>query len=193
MFKFIFYFLYIVLYPIYRFHFIGRENIPAGPCVMCGNHTANIDSVLLVFANGSKGDFGFIAKEELFRFKPFGAFLRSVGAIPVKRSTMDMHAVKAGFSILKSGKKLLLFPEGTRVKVGMRSEPKPGAALFSVRGKAPMLPVYIPAGRKAFHRNDIIIGKPYTPAVEGKPDARQYQEITEDLMQRIMSLPSEVK
>ena len=129
-----------------------------------------------------------IGKEELFRFKPLGALFKGLGAFPVKRSTSDMHAVKTCFSILKSGKKLLIFPEGQRVKPGMKSEPKAGAALFAVRCKVPLVPVYIPEGRKAFRKNTVVIGKPYDPHVEGKPDQQQYQAITEELMARIMDL-----
>ena len=70
----------------------------------------------------------------------------------------------------------------------MKSEPKPGAALFSVRCKVPLVPVYIPEGRKAFRKNTVIVGKPYEPQVEGKPDQQQYQVITEELMSRIMEL-----
>ena len=188
MFKFVYWLIYCVTYPFYRYRFVGRENIPEGPCIMCANHTANSDVIFLALANGPKWDFGVIGKEELFRFKPLGALFKWLGAFPVKRSTNDMHAVKTCLAILKSGKKLLIFPEGTRVKPGMISEPKPGAALFSVRCKVPLVPVYIPEGRKAFRKNTVVIGEAYTPPVEGKPDQQQYQAITEDLMGRIMAL-----
>ena len=188
MFKFIYYLLYTVLYPFYRYRFVGRENIPNEPCVLCGNHTANSDIIFMVLANGPQQDFGIIAKEELFRFKPLALLFRWLGGFPVKRSTNDMHAVKTCFSILKAGKKLMIFPEGTRVKAGMTAEPKPGAILFSVRGKVPLVPVYIPAGRKAFRKNTVVVGKPYYPAVEGKPDQQQYQKLAGELMEKIMAL-----
>ena len=82
----------------------------------------------------------------------------------------------------------MIFPEGTRVKAGMTAEPKPGAILFSVRGKVPLVPVYIPAGRKVFRKNTVVVGKPYYPAVEGKPDQQQYQKLAGELMVKIMAL-----
>lgn len=188
MFKFVYYLVYVILYPFYRYHFVGRENIPDEPCILCANHTANSDIIFMVLANGPKLDFGIIAKEELFRIKPLAWLFRWLGAFPVKRSTNDMHAVKVCFSILKAGKKLMIFPEGTRVKPGMVSEPKPGAVLFSVRGKVPLVPVYIPAGRKVFRKNVIVIGEPYHPAVDGKPDQQQYQDLTNELMDKIHAL-----
>ncbi len=188
MFKIIYYIAYVVLYPFYRYKFVGRENLPDGACVLCANHTANSDVIFLVLANGPKWDIGIMGKESLFRFKPLGSLFKWLGGFPVKRGCSDLHAVKTGFAILKAGKKLLIFPEGTRVKPGMKSEPKPGAALFALRCNVPMVPVYIPAGRKVFRRNTVVIGKPYRPQVEGKPDQQHYQAITAELMDRIMEL-----
>ena len=189
MFKVVYWFLYIVLYPFYRFRFEGLDNIPKGAAVLCGNHTANIDGILIVLANGPQRNFGIIGKEELFRFKPLGAFLRWVGGVPVKRDGGDIQAVRAGLSVLKAGKKLLLFPEGTRVKSGMEPvEPKAGAPMFALKCKAPLVPIYIPAGRKAFRKNTVVIGKPYLPEFDGKPGHDDYQRMAEDLMCRIHAL-----
>ena len=189
MYKVVYYFLYIVLYPFYRFQFVGRENIPEGAAVVCGNHTAAIDAVFIALANGPKWDFGILGKEELFRFKPLAALFKWLGGVPVKRDGSDMQVVRASFSILKGGKKLLLFPEGTRVKEGMEPvEPKSGAPMFAVRCSVPLVPVYIPTGRKAFRKNTVVIGKPYMPAFEGKPSHEDYQRMAGELMERIYAL-----
>lgn len=189
MYKVVYYFLFIALYPIYRFHFVGRENIPKGAAVLCSNHTANIDAVFIALTNGPKWDFGIIGKEELFRFKPLGVLFKWLGGVPVKRDSGDIQVIRAGFSILKEGKKLLLFPEGTRVKPGMEPvRPKAGAPMFAVRNKVPLVPVYIPAGRKAFRKNTVIVGKPYLPECEGKPTHEQYQQMADELMARIHAL-----
>lgn len=188
MFKLVYWLIYCATYPFYRYRFVGRKNIPEGPCVLCANHTTNSDVIFLALANGPKWDFGVIGKEELFRFKPLGALFRWLGGFPVKRSASDMHAVKACLSILRSGKKLLIFPQGTRIKSGMTVEPKPGAVLFSVRCGVSLVPIYIPEGRKAFRRNTVVIGPAYQPEAVGKPDQQQYQLWTGELMERIMAL-----
>ncbi|MBR5536304.1 MAG: 1-acyl-sn-glycerol-3-phosphate acyltransferase [Clostridia bacterium] len=189
MFKVVYWFLYIVLYPFYRFRFVGKENIPEGAAVLCGNHTANIDAVFIVLANGPQRNFGIIGKEELFRFKPIAAFFHWIGGVPVKRDGGDLQAVRVSLSILKAGKKLLLFPEGTRVKEGMAPvAPKSGAPMFALKCNAPLVPIYIPSGRKAFRKNTVVIGKPYLPEFDGKPGHDDYQRMAEDLMQRIQAL-----
>ena len=195
MFKVLYYALYIFLYPIYRFHFVGRENIPDGAAVLCANHTANIDAVFIVLANGPQRNFGIIGKEELFRFKPLAALFKWIGGVPVKRGSGDVQVIRAGFSILKEGKKLLIFPEGTRVKEGMEPmRAKAGAPMFAVRNNVPLVPIYIPAGRKAFKKNTVVIGKAYYPVYEGKPNHEQYQLMADQLMDNIHALaPKELK
>ena len=190
MFKLVYYLLYTVLYPIYRFQFVGRENIPPGAAVLCANHTANIDAVFIILANGPEKNYGIIGKEELFRFAPLAALFRWLGGVPVKRGSGDVQVIRAGFSILKEGKKLLLFPEGTRVKQGMEPvRAKAGAAMFAYRNQVPLVPMYIPAGRKAFRKNTVVIGKPYMLECEGKPSHEQYQLWVDELMEKIQTLP----
>lgn len=189
MFKIVYWVVMIALYPFYRFRFVGRENIPEGAAVVCGNHTANSDAIFLVLANGPRGDYGFIAKEELFHVPFLRHLIRWLHAFPVKRGSGDMQAIRTGFSILKSGKKLLLFPQGTRVRDGKTVEPKTGAVIFATRAKVPLVPVYIPEGRKIFKQNTVIIGKPYFPELpEEKPTAEDYHAMTHELMGRIFAL-----
>ena len=163
--------------------------------MLCANHTANIDAVFIVLANGPQRNFGIIGKEELFRFKPLAAFFKWIGGVPVKRGSGDVQVIRAGFSILKEGKRLMIFPEGTRVKKGTAPvRPKAGAPMFAVRNHAPLVPIYIPAGRKAFKKNTVVIGKPYHPVFEGKPTHEQYQEMADQLMENILALaPKELK
>ena len=200
MFKIVYYLVLICLYPFYWYRFEGRENIPAGPCVLCGNHSTNIDAVFMVLANGKKGDYGFMAKEELFKVPVLRHIIRWLHAFPVKRGMAggDMHAIRTGFSILRSGKKLLMFPEGTRVKngvsvrTGQPVEPKVGAVLFALRGGVPLVPVYISEGRKLFRRNVVRIGQPYQPDCgSAKPTQEDYQRLTHELMDKIYALRPE--
>ena len=95
--------------------------------------------------------------------------------------------------MLKAGKKLLLFPEGTRVKPGMPPvRAKAGAPMFAVRNNVPLVPIYIPAGRKAFKKNTVVIGKPYHPVCDGKPNHEHYQQMADELMRCIQDLKHEV-
>ena len=92
-------------------------------------------------------------------------------------------------SDLKEGDKLLLFPEGTRVRGDEDVEAKVGAALFATRTGVPLLPVYIQRKKRRFRRNTVVIGEPYYPEYEGrKPSEEELQTMARDLMGRVKAL-----
>ena len=192
MFKIAYWIVYICLWPIYRFRFVNRHYITSGGAIICGNHTANIDSVLVVLALGDRKQYAAMAKKELFQVPVLKWLLKAFGAYPVSRGENDIHAIKYSLKALKAGEKLIIFPEGTRVKKGMVSEPKAGSAMLALRTGVPILPVYITPGRKAFrlHGCTVTFGKPYYPKVEGRPTAEDYNEVTDEIMRRVWEIPN---
>ena len=107
-----------IWHPIFRV--TGRENIPQDQnLVICGNHCGMMDPAWILFAMQlSKECPCIMAKEEAMKIPVIGSILKSVGVFPVRRGENDVNAVKHGLACLKSGKSLMLFPEGTRVKKG---------------------------------------------------------------------------
>lgn len=188
MFKIAYWIIYICLWPIYRFRFIDREKIVKGAAIICGNHTANIDSVLVVLALGDKKQYAAMAKKELFQVPILKHLLKAFGAYPVSRGDNDINAIRYSLKALKNDEKLIIFPEGTRVKPGMKSEPKSGSAMLALKAKVPIVPVYITPGRKAFRGCTVTFGDPYYPEVEGRPTAMDYENVTEEIMRRVHGL-----
>ena len=177
-----------LLRPIYRFTVEGRERLPEGGCVVCANHTANIDSALLALALNST-DVVPVAKAELFQNKLVASFLTKMGAVPVRRGQRDMGAVRAALGALREGKKLMIFPEGTRVMNGDGLEGKTGAAMLAARAGVPIVPAYITAGKKAFRRCRVVFGQAVGPLCERGHDA--YRRATEQVMAQIRALGGE--
>ncbi len=177
--------VYLALAPIYRMKARGLENIPKGAAVVCGNHTARVDAVLVVLALFRQGERpALIAKAELFRNPVARWFFTYMGAFPVNRGKADLAAVKKCLTVLKQGKKLIIFPEGTRVKEGM-GEAKSGAAMMALRTQSPVLPVYITPGKKAFRGCEVAFGQPFYLPKPEKADALAYKEGAEQIMARI--------
>ena len=169
---------------IYPLKHVGRENIPEGPAVVCANHSNYVDPVLVALAFGRKNMLQFMAKKELFKNPVVAKIFRSCGVIPVDRGETDMGAIRAAMKCLGSGGKILIFPEGTRSE-NDNVEPKTGAVRIAAKMKAPIIPVYVPRGKKAFGLVTIRIGKPYY--VEAKTH-EEYQAASVDLMRRISAL-----
>ena len=89
----------------------GLENVPrTGAVLIVSNHLSMADPPLIGAKLGRY--IYFMAKEELFQFKPVGAFLRNVGAFSIKRGGLDRSALSKTRRVLKNGKALVIFPEG---------------------------------------------------------------------------------
>ena len=185
--------LYLIIWPYFRLihpvRAVGRENIPEGPAVICPNHTTAGDPFYVVFAFGYRRPMRAMAKIEIMRVPFIGWILGKAGVFGVDRDTTDVKAVRTAMKFLKEGDRLLMFPEGTRVRGGEDVQAKVGAALFATRTGVPLVPVYIQRRKRRFRRNTVVIGKPYTPEYEGrKPTAEELQVMAQDLMDRVQAL-----
>ncbi len=189
--------VYSIIYPIiwifmrifHPWRAVGVENIPEGAAVICGNHTTLGDPLYVVCAMGGKRQTHVMAKAEVMRWPVIGLLLKKAGIIGVNRGKSDMAAVKECLKVLRGGEKLLMFPEGTRVKEGETSEAQTGAAMFATRTGVPLLPVYIQPKKRRFCKTAVVFGQPYYPQFEGrKPSADDYQRIADDLLARVKAL-----
>ncbi len=172
---------------------IGWENIPEGTAVITANHSALADPLMVVAACGSRYPLRIMAKEELFHIPVVGWLLIKAGIFGVNRGQNDMAAVKRAIKVLKEGCKLMMFPEGTRVKEGEeQQDAKTGAIVFAARAGAPLVPVYVPRKKKWFRRTTITIGEAYLPDVPARRASQEdYQRAADELMRRIYALGDE--
>ena len=188
-----FHFLYAVIWPFFNLFrplkVIGRENIPDGAAVLCPNHTTIGDPFYVVFAFGRRYPMRAMAKIQIMRVPFIGWILGKGGVFGVDRGHADMHAVKTALKLLKDGNKLLMFPEGTRVREGEDVAAKTGAAMFATRSGVPLVPIYIQRKKRLFARTAVVIGQPYHPQYAGrKPTPEELDAITGDLMDRVRAL-----
>ena len=191
--KFFYPIIYFFLWAFMRFYhwprFLGRKNLPDGPCVICANHSGFADPIWVFLLLGVKNLPWTMAKKSVMDKPGFGRFLAAFRAFPVDRDNVDIKAIKKSLTVLKEGDRLLIFPEGTRVKNGKKSEPKSGAVLLAQRAGVPLVPVYITHGRKPFQPIKVVMGEAYTPAYTSRrPDNAEYERHTTELMARIYAL-----
>ena len=185
--------LYRIVWPFFCFcHPIrttGRENIPEGGAVICANHSALADPLMVCFAATLRWHIRPMAKIELSRVPVVGWLLGKAGIIFVDRGHADVHAVKEALVWLKKGGKMLVFPEGTRVHEGQTVEAKGGAALFATRTGVPIVPVYVSRKKYWFRRSPVVIGPPIYPKIAGrKATSEELEQITNDVMAAIYRL-----
>ena len=181
-------FVIIVARTLLRVKIKGRENIPEeGPVVVMSNHISMLDPPLIGSFMPRK--ISFMAKKELFKNPIIAWFLGALGAFPVKRGTGDRKALKKSLRILRDGKVLGLFPEGTRYPEGELGEPHTGSIMIAIMGEAPIVPVGIKNIKKK-GRVTINIGEPFT--MENFPKKRlsyqQRKEAGEFIKEKIVKL-----
>lgn len=190
-------FIYGIIWPFFSLvhpgRVIGRENIPEGGAMICANHSRNSDPLFIVFGMTRTVSLRIMAKEEMRHWPIAGPLLNKADLmIWVKRGTSDIGAIKSALKTLKEGRKLLIFPEGTRSDE--IAEGKTGAAMMAIRAKVPIVPVYVPPKKLWFRRTPVVIGEPYMPFTEDrKANLEDYRAVTADMMARIAALAEQVK
>ncbi|MGN0643058.1 MAG: lysophospholipid acyltransferase family protein [Huintestinicola sp.] len=147
---------YAIYKIVYNIRIEGRENIPKEEgVIIASNHRSYADPVFLTFF--MKKPVTYMAKEELFNNKLFGAFITFLGAFPVKRGAGDMQVIDDCVSRLKSGKNVVIFPEGTRSKENKVGRGKTGVALVAAKSGADVLPVGICFEGKLHFRSKVVL------------------------------------
>ena len=177
--------------PIYRMEVIGKENFPKdGGVLLCSNHISNFDPPIVGIT--APRPIHFMAKDELFSVPVLGKILPHVNAFPVKRGMSDREALRKGLAILKEGKVLGLFPEGTRSKTGELGKGLAGAGFFALRTDAQIVPCAVVGPYKAFNKLKVVYGKPIDMS-QIKEQKGSAEEATELIMTEIRKLLNENK
>jgi 1-acyl-sn-glycerol-3-phosphate acyltransferase len=110
--------------------------------ILAANHSSNLDPLFLGLA--SPRELFFIAKEGLFEVsRSFTWLLEKFNAIPLRRGGVDLSALRKAAELLRKGQTVVLFPEGTRSKLGKFLGFKAGVGFLAIRNRIPVIPAYI--------------------------------------------------
>jgi 1-acyl-sn-glycerol-3-phosphate acyltransferase len=113
---------------------------PGRGYVYVGNHRSFVDVgvVYIVFP----GNLSFLAKKELFKIPLVSFALRVLGVIEVDRSNSESAALSIERAVdeLKSGRSIILFPEGTRSRSKGMLPFKKGAFVLAIKAHVPIVP-----------------------------------------------------
>lgn len=174
---------------IYPLDVQGIENLTDEAVVLCPNHSSALDPVLLAASLRYDVPLRIMAKKQLLDVPVVGWFLGKMGAFGVDRGNSDIGAIKTAIRSLREGYKLMIFPEGTRVKEGEAVDAKGGAAMIAIRSGVRMQPVYIATKKRMFRKTKIVFGPVYEPVYTGKKGtAEEYQTNVEEIMRQVKEL-----
>jgi 1-acyl-sn-glycerol-3-phosphate acyltransferase len=131
----------------------GVERVPlAGAAVLASNHDSLLDIPFLAVA--SPRPVWFMAKEELFSGPLAVWFFHAIGGFPVDRIGPNVRAVRAARQVLREGRVLGMYPEGTRSRDLLPF--LPGAAWAALAEGAALIPVAIRGTAEAMPKGSAI-------------------------------------
>ena len=164
----------------------GREQVPrSGAVVFVANHQSLWDIPALGAAQPRA--IRFMAKAELFRPRPFGAFLRMGGTFGVRRGEPDRDAIRTVHETLAGGGTVGVFIQGHRQE-GL-DEAKAGAGRIAVVEDAAVVPVAIHSrGWRPGRSIRVTFGTPRRYQRDGRRAAEAYRETADELMAEIRRL-----
>jgi 1-acyl-sn-glycerol-3-phosphate acyltransferase len=190
---------------VYRPDVTGLANVPrTGPVIIAANHVSFADEIFTPLA--ARRQVFYFAKAEYFnspglRGSAMGAFFHGLGQVPVERGDTRSAAasIDIGVDVLRGGKALGIYPEGTRSPDGRLHKFRTGVARLAIRSAAPVVPVGLVGtrdvqapGTKRWHRAPVGVhfGRPmdFSGHEADERSARKLRSITEEIRAAIQTL-----
>ncbi len=197
---------FVAIGPVVRLVFrpraTGLEHVPArGAAVLASNHLSASDWIFMPLVIRRRVTF--LAKAEYFTAPGVKGFLQRIffggsGQVPIDRTSADAaeNALSTGIRILREGKLLGIYPEGTRSPDGRLFRGKTGVARMTLETGCPVVPVAMVPGRsfrllgRTLTRVDVVFGEPldFSRYAGLSGDRFVERSITDEIMYEIMLL-----
>jgi len=176
----------------FKFEGKGMENIPEGPCFFAPNHESKLDPFLVLSyldRNTLKNTFSYAKKDHVkSRIRRYLASRTNVIVMDLSKDLK--HSIQKMAEVVKQGKKILIFPEGTRTLSGNLGKFKKTYTILSTELNVPIVPVAITgayaamsSGSKKIKRGEKITIE-FLPAIY--PEGMTPEELNELVKQRIV-------
>ncbi len=186
-----------------RVKIVGKENVPLGkPYVIAINHISIFDPPLAVCFWPEQPEV--IGASDVFKKKGQGLILSMYGVIPVHRGEYDRVLLDRIMAVLRSGRPLVIAPEGGRSHETAMRRAMPGVGYIIEHAQVPVIPVGLVGTTEDFWNRathgekpllEIRIGKPiiFPPITEKGAERREARQRNADLVMRHIAglLPEE--
>lgn len=193
-----------ILRLLYGIKVEGLQHVPRrGPAIIAANHLSFLDSFFIpLVVNRRKVTY--LAKADYFKSWKTAWFFKMAGQIPIDRQGGEKseRALMTALQVLKEGKLLGIYPEGTRSPNDKLHRGRTGVARLALAAKVPIVPcgligtldVMPPDAKlpKFFGRPKVVVrfGKPLELGRFAGQERDRFvlRSITDELMYEIMML-----
>ena len=174
----------------------GAERVPrSGAYIVVANHIDWKDPPAIELQ--VRVAIRFMAKAEAFELPFIGGLMRGIGCFPVQRGHADRRALATCLDVLRAGRPLGFFPEGTRSRDGRLGRAHPGIAFLARRSGARLLPVAVlgTRGARPLHPDILVrVGEPFLVSELELGANPAEQAVADAIMRRIAALlPAELR
>lgn len=183
---------------LFKSHVVNIRRVPKrGGVILACNHQSFFDPVLATI--GLPRESAYMARDTLFLNKYFGWLIRSLNAIPIKRSHADVTSLKEMLRRLRDNFVVVIFPEETRTKDGRVGPMKPGTVLIARKARATIVPVCIEGAYDAWPRTRPLPGPGRVTVAYGDPIAPEDmkglsdEDVTAEIRRRIIRMQNEIR
>ena len=169
---------------LYRVEIVG--SVPPGPVIVAANHESLLDPPLLALT--ARYPLHFLAKVELWRYRPGAWLMDALGGIPIRRDRRDLLSVGRAEELLRAGESVAIFPQGN--DSGRCLDARCGQARPRHRRAARARPDHrheagaLEGPDRASRRSGSIVGEPI-PVEQAKPTLAAARALTAELEQRV--------
>lgn len=174
-----------------RVHRHPAALVPGSVLFAC-NHVAGLDPP--VAGSAAPAESWFIAKLELFRNAWLARLIARFNAIPIRRGTADFETLDRAVELLRSGRNVFMFPEGTRQRPGALGIPRWGFGYVALHAGRPVVPMFVRGTRDGRPRGlrrepmEVWVGEAVELALDGSLDHAAFKDAGEQVMERIAGL-----
>ena len=176
----------------FQFEGTGMDNIPEGPCFFAPNHESKLDPFLVLSyldRQTLKNTYSYAKKEHVK--SAIRRYLAARTNVIVMDLSKDLkNSILKMAEVVKQGKKILIFPEGTRSLTGELGDFKKTYAILSAELNIPVVPVVIHGayaamsyGAKKINRGEKISIR-FLPAIQ--PGTMSPDELNKHVKEQIL-------
>src|SRR5262245_55871405 len=162
----------------------GLEHLPAGPAIIASKHQSSWETLAftLLFPDAAT-----VLKRELLFIPIVGWAMARAGNIAVERgdgASALRGLVRRSQAVIRDGRSILIFPEGTRVAIGAERPYQVGTAALYRQLGVPVVPVALNSGmfwgRRQFVKRPGIIDVWIQPAIPPGLNRKRFMVLLHD-------------